>query len=79
MTLSAIRQQLHHYIDIASDKKVNALYTLLEDDIMNKTSHWNNPEFVAEMSSRAKDIETGKDKGRSWEEVQKTANGNLKT
>ncbi len=33
MTNAAIRQQLHQYIDITDDKKIEALYTLLQSDI----------------------------------------------
>jgi len=33
MTNAAIRQQLHQFIDITDDKKIEALYTLLKNDI----------------------------------------------
>ena len=33
MTNAAIRQQLHQYIDYSDDKKVEALYTLLQSDL----------------------------------------------
>jgi len=33
MTNAVIRQQLHQYIDVTDDKKVEALYTLLQNDI----------------------------------------------
>jgi hypothetical protein len=28
-----IKQRLHHYIDIADEKKLQAIYTILEDEI----------------------------------------------
>jgi hypothetical protein len=31
MNTAAIRQQLHQYIDVADDKKIEAIYTLLEN------------------------------------------------
>jgi len=34
MRITQIRQQLHDYIDSAEDKKLKALYTLLENDII---------------------------------------------
>lgn len=33
MTIAAIREQLHQYIDTADDRKIKALLTLLEDDM----------------------------------------------
>jgi len=33
MHITQIKQQLHDYINSAEDKKLKALYTLLEDDI----------------------------------------------
>ena len=39
MTNAAIRQQLHQFIDITDDKKIEALYTLLQNDIDPKYSY----------------------------------------
>ena len=69
MTTSAIREQIHTYLDVADDKKVKAIYTLIEDDIAKTRDHWSDPEFVAEMNRRAAEMESGADMGRSWEEV----------
>jgi hypothetical protein len=33
MSTSTIRQQLHNYLEVADDKKVKALYTIVEDEI----------------------------------------------
>ena len=33
MSTSAIRQKLHSYLEVADDKKVKALYTIVEDEI----------------------------------------------
>ena len=33
MSTSAIRQKLHNYLEVADDKKVKALYTIVEDEI----------------------------------------------
>ena len=33
MTNAAIRKQLHQYIDVTDDKKIEALFTLLQSDI----------------------------------------------
>ena len=81
MTASAIRTQLHNYLDVANDKKVKAIYALLEEDIVDKTGggdHWNDPKFVAEMNRRASEMESGKVKGSTWEEVQARVRLNAK-
>ncbi len=33
METSAIRNKLHEYIDIADERKLQAIYTILEDEI----------------------------------------------
>lgn len=33
MDTVTIRQQLHNYLELADDKKINALYTIIEKDI----------------------------------------------
>ena len=33
MEPASIKQRLHHYIDVADDKKLQAIYTILEDEI----------------------------------------------
>jgi len=37
MTTATIRKKLHDYINIADDKKVEAIYTIVEDDLENGT------------------------------------------
>lgn len=33
MSTRAIRQKLHSYLEVADDKKVKAIYTMMEEDI----------------------------------------------
>ncbi len=33
MEPASIKQKLHHYIDVADEKKLQAIYTILEDEI----------------------------------------------
>ena len=39
MNISVIRKQLHQYIDSADDKKVEAIFTLLEADMEGKATY----------------------------------------
>ena len=49
MTTAVIRERLYDYIRVADDKKIEAIYTLLEDQII-PGNHWSeDEEFVAEL------------------------------
>ena len=51
MKTSSIRQQLQEYLEIADDKKINAIYTMVEDEIKENNSEYT-PEFKEELDSR---------------------------
>jgi hypothetical protein len=69
MTTTAIKERLYDYIRVADDKKIKAIYTLVEDQIVPK-SHWSqNEEFVAELNERVRRYEAGLDPGFSVEEA----------
>jgi len=82
MTTSAIRKQLHSYLDVADDKKVKAIYTILEDDIAASNAeggnHWADPAFVAEMDRRVKEYESNKAKVFTLEEMKANARSAFK-
>lgn len=59
MTTEDIRKRLQDYIASAEEEKVKALYTVLENEIETAFSHWDDPEFVAEMDSRLQELEDG--------------------
>ncbi|RYU90197.1 hypothetical protein EWM62_11705 [Mucilaginibacter terrigena] len=73
MTTQAIRERLHEYIRFADDKKLEAIYTMVEDDIVKELDLWENKEFLQEMKSRVDDFERGKTQAISWEEVKSKA------
>ncbi len=33
MDTATIRQQLHNYLEVADDKKIKAIYTIIENDV----------------------------------------------
>ncbi len=78
MTILRIRKSLQEYIRFADEKKVKALFTMVEDDIKQKQELWANDEFVGEMTKRSLDMEINNVKGISLEEVQKKAKSILK-
>jgi putative addiction module component (TIGR02574 family) len=72
MTTIAIKKKLMDYISHADEKKIKAIYTLVENDI---NEHLLDEAFVTEMEKRLNDYKTGKDKGYTWDEVKQ----NIKT
>lgn len=69
MSTATIRERLFEYIRFADDKKVQAIYTMVEDEIIEKLDPWKDKDFVAELDRRIEEFETGKVKGSTWEEV----------
>jgi hypothetical protein len=69
MTTAAISERLYDYIRVADDKKIKAIYTLLESE-MPVVSDWSeDEEFVAELDERVRRWEDGTDPGFSVDEV----------
>lgn len=59
----AIRHKLYDFIRVADDKKLAALYHLLEDDIREAQAWWKDKEFTKELDNRFEALESGTDKG----------------
>lgn len=58
MTTSEIRQKLHQYIDESEEKKVQAIYTLLEEEITNG-GHISIEQYNKEIEEAEAEIENG--------------------
>ncbi|HEY2581338.1 MAG TPA: addiction module protein [Mucilaginibacter sp.] len=69
MSTDAIREKLHNFIDTVDDKKIEAIFSIFEDQLGEPYNWWEDDEFVADLEQRVKDIETGKDKGVTWDEI----------
>jgi hypothetical protein len=55
---------------VADNKKVKAIYTLLEDQIIAEKYDWSqDADFVAELDERVRRYEAGIDRGYTWDEV----------
>ncbi|WP_257957475.1 addiction module protein [Parapedobacter tibetensis] len=68
-----IREKLYDYIRYADEKKVKAIYTMVEDEIEAKTNLWEDPSFLEELDRRVDDFESGRVKASSWDEVKAKA------
>ena len=64
----AIRHKLYDYIRVADEKKLHAIYNLLEDEIEQTNSWWKDKLFTKEMDSRYQLLENGSDKGFTVEQ-----------
>ncbi len=51
MTTAAIREQLHHFLEIADDKKLKAMFIMLEDSLKDIKSPYTD-EYKAELDKR---------------------------
>lgn len=61
MNTTNIRQKLQNYLEIADDKKVKALYTMMENDI-NESNIEYSVELKAELDNRYNSYKDGKTK-----------------
>ena len=57
------RNKLYSYLRVADEKKINAIYDLLENEIEQTVKWWADKEFLAELDRRNKALDDGKDKG----------------
>lgn len=51
MTTVAMRKKLHDYLDTAADKKIKAIYTMVEDELAEEKEDYSD-EFKAELDRR---------------------------
>ncbi len=77
MNTITIKQKLHQYIETAEDKKLKAIYTMVENEIEDVSSPWD-PAFLTQIERREKSYLNGEAKIFSWDEVQQRAKQSLK-
>ena len=77
MTTTIIRKKLVDYLRVADDKKVKAIYTMVEDEINTAENDWDK-NFVKEINRRSKNFKNIKSKTYTWEETKKAAIEKLK-
>ncbi len=67
---TTIRTRLYDYIRIADDKKLQAIYHLLEPQIETAAEWWKDKEILADFDERSKALETGTDNGVTLDELE---------
>jgi len=79
MNTSTIRQKLYEYIRVADDKKVKAIYTIVEGEVNELCEWWNDKDLITEFDYRSADLKSGKDKGTPWEKAKEELLNSRKT
>jgi len=69
METHELREKLTEYIKVADEKKLEAIYTLLEDDMETEYKWYEDKAFVAELDERIRRYESGEEPGFTMEEV----------
>jgi hypothetical protein len=72
MTTTAIRKKLVNYMKVADEKKIKALYIIVEDEISTAENDWDKG-FLKEMNRRSRQFRNGTAKSFTWEETKKAA------
>ena len=52
MDTTELRQKLHHYIENAEEKKLQAIFSIVEVEIEEAYNHWDDEDFVAVLQER---------------------------
>jgi len=71
MNTATIRKKLYEYIRVADDRKVRAIYTIIENDVIEPYEWWNDNELLTELDHRSEQIKSGNDPGILWEDAKK--------
>ena len=66
------KNKLYDYIRVADDKKLNAIYNLLENEIEQTNEWWKDKLVTLELDSRYEALENGSDKGFTIEQLERS-------
>lgn len=72
MSTETLRRKLTDYLQIADDKKIKAIYTMVEDDMDSIASEWDD-DFINELHRRSEGFKNGTAKTFTWEETKAAA------
>ena len=70
MNTTTIRERLYDYIRVADDKKIRAIFMMLEDEMIKEAEWWKDDQFIDELDKRYAAWESGKEKGYTLSEVE---------
>ena len=70
MTTNQIREKLSDYIRIADDKKVEAIYTILEGELTETFEWWNDKAVIHELDESYSAYKSGEARAYTLQEVE---------
>lgn len=70
-SVNTLREKLHHYIDQVEDKKIKAIYTIVQSDIKEEEATELTPAQKKELDKRLADHKSGKLSYHTIDEVRK--------
>ncbi len=74
-------KEITHYLEQLNTRQKKAVLTVVKTFAEEKEpeyDHWKDPGFVAEMDKRFAELERGKVKGHTWDEVKQKARQSIK-
>ena len=74
MTTTAIRERLYDYIRVADEKKIKAIYTMLEGEVDECIEWWKDKEFTNKLDKEFAAWKSGKEKAFSLSDIDNTIN-----
>jgi hypothetical protein len=75
MTTTAIRERLYDYIRVADEKKIKAIYTMLEGEVDECIEWWKDKNFTDKLDKEFAAWKSDKAKAFTLSEVNETIDG----
>ncbi len=72
MSTTTIRNKLIDIINDADDKKIYAIYNLIENEIEHSNEWWKDELIISELERRYEDLESGADMGYTIEQMEQS-------
>ena len=79
--VTPLDKQISNYLTQLSSRQKKAVLTVVKtfaEEQDQESSPWNDAGFVAEMDRRMAELESGRVKGYSWDEVRQRARNSIK-
>lgn len=76
-TIARLDKQIANYLELLNTKQKKAVLSVVKAFAEEEKEMWEDDSFIKEMNARTYDLETGKVKGYSWDEVKKNTRKSL--